>query len=66
MRGSKMSDAEALKRVIALVDARDDGSAARTSGDTASAEWLREHVGTLWVLEGLLEALENDDEREGV
>jgi hypothetical protein len=56
-----MTDAEALKRVIALVDARDDGSAARTSGDAASAEWLREHVSTLWVLEGLLEALEDDE-----
>ena len=52
-----MSDVEALKRVIALVDARDDGSAARNK----NIEWLREHVSTLWVLEGLLEALEDDE-----
>lgn len=46
-----MTDIEALERVIELVHARDDGA-------EASADWWREHNGTLWVLEGLLEALE--------
>lgn len=49
-----MSDAEALKRAIVLVKAR-EGFGLATAG------WMQEHHGTLWVLEGLLEALEDDE-----
>lgn len=52
-----MTDAEALERVIALVKARE----ARDDGAFVSEGWWMEHRGTLWVLEGLLEALEDDE-----
>jgi hypothetical protein len=50
-----MTDKMALERVLVLVKARED------DGGEASEGWMREHEGTLWVLEGLLEALENDE-----
>jgi hypothetical protein len=49
-----MTDKEALERVITLVKAREGFG-------LASAGWVQEHNGTLWVLEGLLEALEDDE-----
>ena len=49
-----MTDKEALERVLTLVKAREGFG-------LASAGWVQEHNGTLWVLEGLLEALEDDE-----
>ena len=50
-----MTDKEALERVITLVNENAKGVS------PALSAWWEQHEGTLWVLEGLLEALEDDE-----
>jgi hypothetical protein len=50
-----MSDAEALRRVLTLVRETEKGVS------PAAWSWWDQHEGALWVLEGLLEALEDDE-----
>ena len=50
-----ITDKEALERVITLLS----GNAKGVS--PALSEWWERHEGTLWVLESMLEALEDDE-----